>query len=197
MQVVGASGERNSSSGRTRIVALVCSLISASQAPRAAAAGVDEAAVRLHAVEELLLGGARGCCSPRGAPAPSRAGRPASAPCPRAIALAEPVHRHGLLLPAGAPGQHDRAGGHIARPELEPQRDAPPLPLVVLGARLHALAGVEVDPDSRRRPAPCAAGRPPRARWRAPRRSCRSARSPPGTAPAAAGRPGRRRRRAS
>ncbi len=34
MHVVGGSGERNSSSGRTRIVALVCSLISASQVPR-------------------------------------------------------------------------------------------------------------------------------------------------------------------
>lgn len=30
MQIVGGTGERNSSSGRTRIVALVCSLISAS-----------------------------------------------------------------------------------------------------------------------------------------------------------------------
>src|SRR6185312_11012499 len=34
MQVVGGSGERNSSSGSTRMVALVCSLISASHSVR-------------------------------------------------------------------------------------------------------------------------------------------------------------------
>jgi hypothetical protein len=34
MQVVGASGERNSSSGSTRMVALVCSLISVSHSTR-------------------------------------------------------------------------------------------------------------------------------------------------------------------
>ena len=58
MQVAGTVGERNSSSGSTRMVALVCSLISASHSLAAAEAGVDESAGRLELGEELFLGGA-------------------------------------------------------------------------------------------------------------------------------------------
>ena len=57
-------------------------------------------------------------------------------------------HREALLLPAGAPGQHDGIARHVPRPDLEPQRDAPALPLVVLGPGFYPFARVEMGPDA-------------------------------------------------
>ena len=60
----------------------------------------------------------------------------------------EAFHRDRLLLAAGPAGEHHGARRHVARADLEPQRHAAALPLVVLGAGLHPVAAVEVDPDA-------------------------------------------------
>ena len=43
------------------------------------------------------------------------------------------------FLPPGPPRQHHGAGRHVAGSDLEPERNPPPFPLIVLGARLHSL----------------------------------------------------------
>ena len=57
--------------------------------------------------------------------------------------------RQGLLAAAGAPGQHDRPGAHVARTELEAEGRAARLPFVVLGAGLDAFAPIYMHSDAR------------------------------------------------
>src|SRR4051812_16930041 len=109
-------------------------------------AAVHEASLLRHLVDELGLRGA-----------PQRRGFAALLCRVEQISLhlvhccdqprGDSLERHRFLLSPDAPGQHDRTRRHIARTDLQPKRDAPPLPLVILGARLHPFARIQMNSD--------------------------------------------------